>query len=154
MLTLPCSKCFGACNSILFFIVILRSSMFYPLAISCGFMGLFLLPLLPVVFEYAVECTYPVNATWSTGLLLSVSNVLGGIFVFILEGLIKRNVPEYTPGVVVTSAATFILCVMIIGALPLLFYYVPYLRLHSEVPHIIKHTANTNAHLGVNEGLS
>jgi hypothetical protein len=68
----------GACGSSQFFIFILRPGQFNPLAASIGLMGFFLLPLLPVSFECAVECTYPIRPEWSIGLLMCTDNVLGG----------------------------------------------------------------------------
>jgi len=67
----------GACASALFFIIMLQPNELYPLAVSISFMGFFILPLLPVSFECAVECTYPIRSEWSTGLLMCVGNILG-----------------------------------------------------------------------------
>ncbi|CAF0755002.1 unnamed protein product [Didymodactylos carnosus] len=121
----------GACTSAVYFIVILRPHMYYPLAVSIGLMGFFMLPLLPVTFECAIECTYPVRAEWSTGLLLCVGNVLGGAFIVVLGYLIKLA-PAYTPGVIFTPAAIFIFSVFVTSALTQFTYRGPYLRLEAE----------------------
>lgn len=121
----------GACLSSVFFIIILRPNQFYPLAISIGLMGFFLLPLLPVSFECAVECTYPIRAEWSTGLLMCIGNILGGIFIFILGYLIKLD-QTYKNGQIFTPASIFMLCFFLISASALFTYKGPYLRLDAE----------------------
>ncbi|CAF3276247.1 unnamed protein product [Rotaria socialis] len=125
----------GACCSVVYFIVILRPSMLYPLGLSFALMGFFLLPLLPIVFECAIECTYPISAAWSIGLLLCVGNVLGGVFSFVLNKLIQQA-PNYTSGVIFTPASIFILCATICSTLILLFYHGPYLRLKAETENV------------------
>ena len=121
----------GACGSSIYFIVILRPHMFYSVAVALGLMGLFLLPLLPVVFECAVECTYPIRAEWCNGILLCFGNVLGAIFILALDSLIQQAT-TYTPGTVFTPASIFIFCMIIIATIVLLFYNGPYLRLEAE----------------------
>jgi hypothetical protein len=132
----------GACGSAVYFIVILRPHMFYQLVVSNGLMGLFLLPLLPVSFECAVECTYPVRADWSTGLLLCVGNVLGAIFIFVHNYLIKLA-PVYKAGNIFTPASIFIVCVFFISASALFTYKGPYLRLEAERMTITRSSINT-----------
>ncbi len=121
----------GACASGIYFILILQPNKFYPLAVSIGLMGFFLLPLLPVSFECAVECTYPIRAEWSTGLLMCSGNVLGGVFIFVLGYLIKLA-PVLNSGVIITPASIFILCCFVISSLVLMTYKGPYLRLEAE----------------------
>lgn len=121
----------GACASAIYFVLILQPNKFYPLAVSIGLMGLFLLPMLPVSFECAVECTYPIRAEWSTALLLCIGNVLGGVFILILGHLITLS-PLTTSGIIITPASIFILCCFIIAAIVLYGYRGPYLRLESE----------------------
>lgn len=121
----------GACGAGVFFIIILRPDHFYPLAASIGLMGFFLLPLLPVSFECAVECTYPIRAEWSTGLLMCSGNALGGIFIFVLGYLIKLA-PKYESGHIFTPASIFTLACFVISALGLFTYRGPYLRLQAE----------------------
>jgi len=121
----------GACASAIFFILILQPNKYYPLAVSIGLMGFFLLPLLPVSFECAVECTYPIRAEWSTGLLMCTGNILGGIFIFVIEYLINLA-PHYKSGHIFTPASIFMICVFVISAGCLFTYRGPYLRLEAE----------------------
>jgi len=121
----------GACASGIFFIIILEPNKYYPLAVSIGLMGFFLLPLLPVSFECAVECTYPIRAEWSTGLLMCTGNILGGIFIFLIQCLISFA-PHYVSGQIFASASIFIFVVFIISAASLFTYRGPYLRLEAE----------------------
>ncbi|CAF1478776.1 unnamed protein product [Rotaria magnacalcarata] len=126
----------GACGSVVYFVIILRPSMFYPLGLSFVLMGFFLLPLLPIVFECAIECTYPICSAWSIGLLLCVGNVLGGVFTFVLKVLIEKA-PNYTSGVIFTPASIFIFSAAICSTLILLFYHGPYLRLKAETENVV-----------------
>jgi FLVCR family MFS transporter 7 len=121
----------GACASGIYFILILQPNEYYPLVVSIGLMGFFLLPLLPVTFECAVECTYPIRAEWSTGLLMCSGSVLGGVFTFILEALLRLP-PVSKSGLIFTPASIFILCCNVISTLVILTYKGPYLRLECE----------------------
>jgi len=121
----------GACLSGLFFVLVLRPDEYYLLAIAIGLMGFFLLPLLPVTFECAVECTYPIRPEWSTGLLLCIGNILSGIFIFVLEYLISLA-SIYQSGHVFTPAAIFILSIFVLSGLILFTYRGPYLRLLAD----------------------
>jgi uncharacterized membrane protein YjjP (DUF1212 family) len=121
----------GACASAVFFVLILQPNKFYPLALSIGLLGFFLLPLLPVSFECAVECTHPIRAEWSTGLLMCTGNVLGGIFIFVLGYLIKLA-PQYKSGQIMTPAAIFMLGFFVASTVSLFTYRGPYLRLEAE----------------------
>ncbi|CAF1548078.1 unnamed protein product [Didymodactylos carnosus] len=116
------------CSGI-YFLLILRPNMYYPLAVSFGLMGLFLLPLLPVVFECSIECTFPINEACSNGILMCSGNILGGIFIFILDALIKKHL-KYTT--IFTSSSIFIFCLFICTTIVLLFYNGPYLRREAE----------------------
>jgi MFS transporter, FLVCR family, MFS-domain-containing protein 7 len=132
----------GACGSGLFFIFILRPGQFYPLAASIGLMGFFLLPLLPVSFECAVECTYPIRPEWSTGLLMCTGNVLGGVFIFVLGYLINLA-PEYKSGQIFTPASIFTLSLFVISAAALFTYRGAYRRLEAEKQSRATSTLNT-----------
>ena len=126
----------GGLASGISFVLILQPNQFYPLAVSIGLIGFFLLPLLPVTFECAVECTYPIRAEWSTGLLLCTASVLGGILTFVLERLIKLG-PVSSPKVIMTPASIFLLCCFVLATLVLFFYKGPYRRLAAEREAII-----------------
>jgi FLVCR family MFS transporter 7 len=121
----------GAFASTVFFIIMLQPNKYYPLAVSIGLMGFFSLPLLPVTFECAVECTHPIRAEWSTGLLNCVGNILGGVFVFLL-GYLITFAKQYKPGQILTPAAIFMLSLFAISAVSLFTYRGPYLRLEAE----------------------
>ncbi|CAF1123021.1 unnamed protein product [Adineta ricciae] len=121
----------GVCASSIYFVLILQPNQYYPLAVSIGLMGFFLLPLLPVAFECAVECTYPISAEWSTGILMCLGNLFGGVFIFVLDALLKLD-PLSTSPLIFTPASVFILCCCIISAVVLMTYQGPYLRLEGE----------------------
>jgi FLVCR family MFS transporter 7 len=121
----------GGLASGIYFILILQPNEFYPLAVAVGLIGFFLLPLLPVTFECAVESTFPIRAEWSTGLLLCAGSVLGGIFTFVLGALINLA-PVSNSGVILTPASIFILCCFVVPTVVMFFYNGPYLRLQAE----------------------
>ena len=115
----------------IYFVLILQPNKVYPLAVSIGLMGFFLLPLLPVSFECAAECTYPIPLEWSTGLLLCTGNLLGGVFIFIMQALTELP-PVSTSGVIITPTSIFILCIVAISTIVALCYNGPYKRLEAE----------------------
>ena len=133
----------GACGAGIFFVFALRPDRFVPLTISIGLMGFFLLPLLPVSFECAVECTYPIRAEWSTGFLLCTGNILGGIFIFVLQYLIKLN-PTYKSDQMITPSSIFLLCLFLVSAVALFLFRGPYLRLEAEKVEQTDDTATVN----------
>eukprot|EP00299_Pterocystis_sp_00344_P000757 c10338_g1_i1.p1 GENE.c10338_g1_i1~~c10338_g1_i1.p1 ORF type:complete len:464 (+),score=78.44 c10338_g1_i1:53-1393(+) len=45
-------------------------------------LGLFMMPLVPVSFECAVECTYPIREDVSTGIMLCVGQITGIVFIY------------------------------------------------------------------------
>lgn len=132
---------FGVCASSIYFMLILRPHMFYPLAVSIGLIGLFLLPLLPLSFECAVECTYPIRAECSTGLMLCIGNILSGIFVFI-HGYLIKLAPTYKSSEAFTPASLFIVIVFFISASALFIYKGPYLRMEAERTNTIRSTVD------------
>ena len=121
----------GALLAGIYFVLILQPNQLYPLAVSIGLMGFFMLPLLPVTFECAVECTYPIRAEWSTGFLMCAGSVLSGIFIFIFGALLKLA-PVSNSGVVITPSSIFLLSCSVVSTAVMLFYNGPYRRLEAE----------------------
>ncbi len=73
------------CMMVCLFLAMLFSNNFWPLTISMGLMGFFILPLLPIMMENCAECTYPVQEELSMGILFTGCNVLGLAFIFALQ---------------------------------------------------------------------
>ena len=121
----------GAAASIIFFLFMLRPNQYYALAVSMGLMGFFLLPLLPVCFECAVECTYPIRPEWSTGLFMFVGSTLGGLFTFMLGYLIPFDPLLHSP-IILTPASLFIFAVFTTSAITLFLFNGPYLRYEAD----------------------
>ncbi|CAF1272919.1 unnamed protein product [Rotaria magnacalcarata] len=136
----------GACGSAIFFILILQPNKFYPLAASIGLMGFFLLPLLPVSFECALESTYPIRPEWSTGLLMCFGNIIGGVFIFFIGYLIKLD-SQYKHQHIFRPSTIFILCSFIISSLTLFIYKGSYLRLEAEKQTIQKSSINNSSNI-------
>jgi MFS family permease len=73
------------CITTTFTLLMLFSNNFWPLTIAWALMGMFILPLLPVMMENCSECTYPVPEDISMGILFAGCNVLGLGFIFSLQ---------------------------------------------------------------------
>jgi len=61
--------------SALFLLIARRRNNYPMLACAFGFLGLAVMPMLPIAMECGVECTYPVSEESSTGLLMNSGNV-------------------------------------------------------------------------------
>eukprot|EP00494_Astrolonche_serrata_P019028 UN19226 len=57
------------------------------LTVCFGVFGFLVMPLLPVVLESGVECTYPVPEEYSTGLLMAAGNLTTLPLVFSLSAI-------------------------------------------------------------------
>ena len=121
----------GACASGIYFVLILQPNQLYPVAVSLGLTEFFLLPLLPISFGCVVECTYPIRAKWSTGLLLCIGNALGGVFICVL-GYLTTLPLVLKSNVIITPASIFILCCFVMATLVLMMYKDPYRRLAAD----------------------
>jgi FLVCR family MFS transporter 7 len=69
----------------IFTLLMLFSNNFWPLTVAWGLLGMFVLPLLPVVMENCAETTYPVSEEVSMGILFTGCNILGLGFIFALQ---------------------------------------------------------------------
>lgn len=59
------------------------------LGVCFGLLGFSMIPMLPVMIENAIECTYPISEELSTGVLFTAGNVFGIPVVFIMQYLIN-----------------------------------------------------------------
>ena len=82
--------------SIVIFLLFLKPQHTVYLAVFSGCMGLFMMPLLPITLECAVEATFPVSEEASTGLLMASGNTFGIVFIFVLQYLIDERHYWYT----------------------------------------------------------
>lgn len=61
----------------------------YAIAILSGIMGFLAVGIYPVCLEAGVEVTYPVDETVSAGLIVVAGQVLGTVFVLVMEALVQ-----------------------------------------------------------------
>jgi len=101
------------------------------LLISFGVFGFFVLPLLPIVIEVGVECTYPVPEEYSTGLLMASGNVISLPLVFLLDAL-NNNVNESDSGILSTDVKRVLVIIYGFGLSFLVAFNGEYRRLEQE----------------------
>eukprot|EP00468_Gymnochlora_sp_CCMP2014_P003640 CAMPEP_0167754196 /NCGR_PEP_ID=MMETSP0110_2-20121227/8133_1 /TAXON_ID=629695 /ORGANISM="Gymnochlora sp., Strain CCMP2014" /LENGTH=485 /DNA_ID=CAMNT_0007640043 /DNA_START=8 /DNA_END=1465 /DNA_ORIENTATION=- len=77
--------------SVLSLCVVLRPNNFAALAIVISCLGFFMLPLLPISIECIVECTYPTPEEITSGIMISMGNVLSIGITFALQELINYS---------------------------------------------------------------
>lgn len=103
----------------------------FPAVCVCiAWLGLVIIPLLPVAMENCAECSYPVPEELSTGILFTCSNITGLIFTFILQYLAQVSDYSATP---FTAANIFIFVFVILAAVIIFFYKGEYRRLHKDL---------------------
>ncbi len=82
-----------------FMISQLQRDNFTMLCLAFGITGFGLLPMLPATIENTAECTYPdVTEDLAVGLLFMGGNVVGILFCFSIEAMLKKEVKEYGEG--------------------------------------------------------
>eukprot|EP00048_Salpingoeca_helianthica_P016223 m.231140 g.231140 ORF g.231140 m.231140 type:complete len:455 (+) comp18253_c0_seq1:13-1377(+) len=80
--------CFpGATLGILMLTLVNKPDNYGLVLTACGISGFFTFAALPVSLELCVECTYPVQAGTSAGLLWMAGQVFGIIFIFAMNAL-------------------------------------------------------------------
>lgn len=82
----------GAVAFTLFFYA-LRPGQTALLAGITGFIGMTMLPILPLAMECACECTYPIHEDLSSGILMSCGQVSGIFILVTLNGLLGKEAP-------------------------------------------------------------
>ena len=69
----------GTISSIIYFLLSLWSRKFWQLLIPDFLVGLFVVPLVPTMLEYACETSFPVGEAIVTGIHLGAGHLLGGL---------------------------------------------------------------------------
>ncbi|KAI9276402.1 major facilitator superfamily domain-containing protein [Sporodiniella umbellata] len=95
------------------------------LVVVCAFMGFFTFSLLPVTLELSIESTYPISEAISSSMLWMCSQVMGLIFLAIIDAL-RNSDGTYTRGLL------FVVCLTFPITLPVLAYNSPNKRLLFE----------------------
>ena len=79
----------AAAGCCVFLVFNIRSDNSTMLGVAFGLLGFAMIPMLPVMIENAIECTYPISEELSSGILFTAGNVFGIPIVFIMQGLIN-----------------------------------------------------------------
>lgn len=93
-----------------------------------------MMPLLPICFETAVECTYPVSEESSSGFLMSMGNVVS---IFVIIGLRYAIQDSFTCTTVFSTFSIAFMSLFAVAGTLLLFFDGPYLRMEAEVQQSI-----------------
>eukprot|EP01034_Spumella_vulgaris_P022758 gene22758-28917_t len=112
------------------FMCMLYKDNFWPLLVSAAVLGFFALPLLPVMMENCVECTYPLPEELSIGILHNGANVLAVFFVFITQALLEEDNVGPAP---LLPSNFFIMGVILVSCVMLWYYNGQYKRLQNDV---------------------
>jgi MFS family permease len=120
--------------AVLFFIItmlVMVPDEFPGLVVCMILLGITLLPVLPVMMENCAEIGYPISEELSTGIVFSVSNVTGLIFIFIVQELIPKS--HYHRVSPVAEVKVFMGVIILASAIIVLFYRGQYLRLQKDL---------------------
>ena len=103
--------------------------------VASGIFGFFLMAMLPVGIDAAVEVTYPCPEGVVSGLIFQVGNVIGVILLFTMELL--KPVPEKGPQVPYWSFYLMFF-VSALAACLIPFFKGPYKRVEFEAQNVAK----------------
>ena len=105
----------------------------FPIA-AFGAAGLFVLPVLPITLENAVEATWPIPEDNSAGLLMLAGQLAGIVFIFVLPALLAMP-PSSDCSSIFTPAAAVILGSLLVAGVAVLFVRKDYRRQAAEADH-------------------
>ena len=55
--------------------------------VNIGFLGIFVLPMIPIGYSFSVELTYPVSEAMSNGFMIFLSQIIGSVLVIVATKL-------------------------------------------------------------------
>ena len=90
--------------------------------------GAFLVPLLPVSLQCAVECTFPISEEASASLLILAGNLGGLGFTFVCQELVRQELAHLPPPLM-PKAQAFVLAAIGAAVLAFLSFQGGYKRL-------------------------
>ena len=100
-------------------------------AASWAVAGAFLVPLLPVSLQCAVECTFPISEEASASLLILAGNLGGLGFTFVCQELVRQELAHLPPPLM-PKAQAFVLAAIGAAVLAFLSFHGPYKRLDHD----------------------
>lgn len=121
---------------------VLYPNNFWPILFAMCALGFVALPMLPIMIENCVECTYPVREELSIAWLHNGANAFGVAVVFIVQKLM--DVKAIGPAPFLPSSL-FIIALFFLCFLVILLYDGKYKRLYKDYPNLLqdKHHANS-----------
>lgn len=117
----------------IWFLCMIYRDNYWPLLLSYGSVGFFMLPLVPISMTNCAECTYPVSEELAMGLLLVGANVAGFGLIFVLQSIMEMA--PLGPSPVESWLNLFFVGVYFIQNIILLNFNGQYKRLQKEQEH-------------------
>ena len=79
----------GSTGGLFFFLMMLWSEKFILVCLSMFTIGLFVVPLIPAMLEYACETCFPIGEATCTGFIYALAHIFGGIGGMALTALLE-----------------------------------------------------------------
>lgn len=99
---------------------------------SCTILGVVLVPLLPIALQNAAECTYPISEDASSGMLVSLGNIVAAIMTFTIKALISTRASQEC-STIFTPSSGVIISLFIFSATMMFLFKKDYRRLKADV---------------------
>lgn len=115
---------------ILWFLCMIYKDNYWPLLLSYGSVGFFMLPLVPISMTNCAECTYPVSEELAMGLLLVGANVTGFGLIFVLQNIMDMG--SIGPWPFLSALNVFFVGVFLLQNITLFCFNGQYKRLQNE----------------------
>jgi len=113
------------------FLICIRPDNLGALTAMFAVMGATIIPMLPVTFECAVECTYPISEDISSGVLMSAGQLLGIVFIVVMDKMLDDQ-PTYDGSYVFEPLYILVTSIVAVFVGLIVFYNGPYLRRDAE----------------------
>lgn len=69
----------GSTGGMVFFLMMLWTKTFFLVVISIFTIGLFIVPLIPAMLEFACETCFPIGEATATGFIYAMAHIFGGL---------------------------------------------------------------------------
>ena len=79
----------GSTGGLFFFLMMLYSENFILVCLSMFIIGLFVVPLIPAMLEYACETCFPIGEATCTGFIYALAHIFRGISGIALTALVN-----------------------------------------------------------------
>jgi hypothetical protein len=69
----------GSTFGMVFFLLMLWTQTFFLVVISIFSIGIFIVPLIPAMLEFACETSFPIGEATATGFIYAIAHIFGGL---------------------------------------------------------------------------